>query len=158
MIGALLRDRWLSLGCRLLVGGLFVAAALGKIADPPAFAHAIWNYQILPVEAVNAAALFIPWLELLAGTALVAGVYRRGAALLVFGLLVVFSAALGWNIVRGVGIDCGCFSVPAAPRSHAEQILAMKWDLARDLGLLLVAAQVLGSPVTWRRFPGGKGN
>jgi uncharacterized membrane protein YphA (DoxX/SURF4 family) len=151
MIAALLGNRWLSIGCRLVVGGLFVAAALPKIADPPAFAHAVWNYRLLPSAAVNAAALVLPWLELLAGAALVAGVWRRGAALVVAGLLALFSAALAWNIARGVPVDCGCFALPAGvPRSHAEQIAEMKWDLARDLALLAAAAQALGSRVGWK--------
>jgi len=95
---------------RVVVGAVFIAASLDKVEHPVAFARAVSYYHMIPPQALNAFALLVPWVELLAGVALVAGLASRGAALLVGGLLVVFIVALVSAISRGIDISCGCFS------------------------------------------------
>jgi hypothetical protein len=41
-------------------------------------------------------------------------------------------------------VDCGCFGA-TAPKTAAERLVDMRWTLLRDLGLLLLAAQVLAA-------------
>ncbi len=95
---------------RLLLGGIFLFASYDKILHPEAFAQAVYNYQILPDHLVNLAALILPWLELLLGLCLIAGVWLPGTILISTGLLTVFIAALIFNQIRGLDIHCGCFS------------------------------------------------
>ena len=122
---------------------VFVAAALPKIADPPAFAHMIYNYRMVPGALVNALALVMPWIELVVGILLIVGVWRREAALVAVLLLLVFLVAIGWNLARGHAVDCGCFDVRSAGKTPEQMLSDMKWVLLRDVGLLLLAAQVL---------------
>lgn len=122
---------------------MFVVAALPKIADPPAFAHMIYNYRMLPGGLVNALALVLPWVELLAGLALILGVWKKEAAVVAAVLLIVFIVAIGFNLARGHAVDCGCFDVSSAGKSREELLSEMKWVLLRDVGLLLLAGQVL---------------
>ena len=128
---------------QIALGAVFVAAALPKIADPPAFAHMIYNYRLVPGGLVNALALLMPWLELLVGIVLIVGVWRHEAALVAALLLLVFMGAIGWNLARGHAIDCGCFDVRSAGKTPEQLLSDMKWVLVRDVGLLLLAAQVL---------------
>lgn len=128
---------------QIALGVVFVAAALPKIVDPPAFAHMIWNYKLLPAALTNVVGLVLPWFELLVGLALVLGVMRRTAALAIAGLLLAFVAAISINLAKGNAIDCGCFDVASAGRSVAERLFDMKVVVARDLGMLVLAAQVL---------------
>ena len=128
---------------QIALGAVFVAAALPKIADPPAFAHMIYNYRLMPGALVNGLALVMPWIELVAGILLILGVWRREAALVAALLLVVFLGAIGWNLARGHAIDCGCFDVRSAGKTPDQQLSDMKWVLLRDVLLLLLAAQVL---------------
>lgn len=95
---------------RLLLGGIFLYASYDKILHPEAFAEAVYNYQILPDGLVNLTALVLPWLELLLGLCLIAGVWLPGTNLISSGLLSVFIAALVFNQLRGLDIHCGCFS------------------------------------------------
>jgi uncharacterized membrane protein YphA (DoxX/SURF4 family) len=139
----LLSNRWLSLATRISLGALFIYASLPKIADPPAFAQMLWNYQLLPGSLINPLALVLPWLELLAGAALIAGVLRKGASLLIAAMLLVFIAALSIDLMRGIAVDCGCFSVDVIERTYEERIRLMKVDIVRDFGMLLLALQVL---------------
>ena len=128
---------------QIALGAVFVAAAIPKIADPPAFAHMIYNYRLLPGALVNAFALVMPWIELLVGVLLVVGAWRREAALVAALLLVVFLGAIGWNLARGHAIDCGCFDVRSAGKTPEQLLTDMKWVMLRDVGLLLLAGQVL---------------
>ncbi|MBM4131223.1 DoxX family membrane protein [bacterium] len=121
--------RWVSLVCRLLVGGIFIWASLDKLAHPAEFAKAIHHYRLVPYALLHPAALLLPAVELLAGVALVAGWQRRGAALLCAAMLAVFVVAIASALVRGLDISCGCFDTDGG---HAVG-LDLLW---RDLVLL----------------------
>lgn len=143
---AKLRSPWgLRLGAWLL-GAVFLAAALPKIADPPGFAEALHAYRLLPDAMLAPLALFLPWLELLAALALITGPARRSAALIALTLLAVFMGALTINLARGNPVDCGCFGASPVVRSVAERLRDMRLDLLRDALLALIALPVLLGP------------
>lgn len=133
---------WLTVRVQIALGAIFVAAALPKIADPPSFAHMIYNYRILPAWAINLTALTMPWVEILAGLALILGVWTRPARWLIAAMLVVFILAISFNLLRDNAIDCGCFDVAAAGKTHEERIHDMWMVIVRDIGMLLMVAQL----------------
>jgi uncharacterized membrane protein YphA (DoxX/SURF4 family) len=137
-----LTSPWLTVRVQIALGAIFVAAALPKISDPPSFAHMIYNYRLLPGGLVNISALIMPWVELLAGLALILGVWTRGARNLIAAMLVAFIIAITINLARNNAIDCGCFDVSAAGKSHEERLADMRFVIARDLGMLLMCAQL----------------
>jgi len=136
---------WLTIRVQIGLGVIFVVAALPKIADPPSFAHMIYNYRLVPGALVSALALVMPWVELLVGLALVLGVWRRQAAAFAGLLLLVFIVAIGANLARGRAVDCGCFDVHSAGKSREELLTEMRWVLIRDTAMLLMVAQVLAA-------------
>lgn len=93
-----------------MLGGIFLYAGVTKILDPAQFALSIYNYQLLPGPFVNPAAIILPWVEVVAGVALIDGRGIGGASLILTGLLFVFMTALVITVVRGLDISCGCFS------------------------------------------------
>ena len=97
--------------CRLVLGGVFIYASLDKIANPAEFAKAIGNYHVLPFGLENLLALFLPWLELLTGILLIAGIMVDGATILIISMNIVFIFAISQALARGISIECGCFSV-----------------------------------------------
>ena len=106
---------WLTLpnvafDARVVLGCVFIYASLDKIKNPELFAEAVYNYQLSPEVAVNLVAIWLPWLELWCGALLLLGVWVRGSVLILSGLMVVFLAALGINLARGLDIHCGCFT------------------------------------------------
>ncbi len=133
---------WLTIRVQLALGAIFVAASLPKIADPPSFAHMIYNYRMLPAGLINFSSLAMPWVELVCGLALIAGVWRRASLLIITLMLVVFIAAISFNLARGNAIDCGCFNVSLANRTVEQRLGDMRLDILRDLGMLLMAAQL----------------
>ena len=133
---------WLTIRVQIALGAIFVAAALPKIADPPSFAHMIYNYRILPAGLINITALLMPWVELVTGLCLIIGVWVRPARWIVGAMLVVFMIAISINLARGNAIDCGCFDTSAANLTYDERIRDMWWVLIRDAGMLLMIAQM----------------
>ena len=132
---------WLTVRVQIALGAIFVVAALPKIADPPSFAHMIYNYRILPGSLINISALVMPWVELVVGLALILGVWVRPARWLVALMLVTFMLAIAINLGRDNAIDCGCFDTSAANKTHDERIRDMWIVLVRDAGMLLMVAQ-----------------
>ena len=127
---------------QIALGLFFVIAALPKIADPPSFAHMIYNYRIVPSALLTFMALVMPWIELLSGLALVLGIWRGTSRTIIGALLVTFIIAISINLARGNAIDCGCFDVTAAGRTRAERLADMKFVILRDAGMLLMVAQL----------------
>ena len=126
---------WLA---RLAVGGLFLAACLAKIRDPEAFALAVNRYRILPGEFVNLVAVFLPWLELTSGLALVAGSrrWRAAGAFFITGMLAVFTAAISLNLLRGIESSCGCFT------TRADAAVSDQWNLLRNASLIALSLSI----------------
>ena len=133
---------WLTTRMQIALGAIFIAAAIPKITDPPSFAHMIYNYRILPGGLVNISALVMPWVEILAGLALILGVWTKAARNIIAALLLLFIVAIAFNLMRDNAIDCGCFDVSAAGKSHAERLADMRWVIVRDVGMLLMVAQL----------------
>lgn len=103
-------SRVLPIVARVLLGLVFVYAAVHKITYPPGFAKEIFAYGIVPGSLVNLMAVYLPWLELFAGLALVAGIWVRAAGSVTAGMLVVFLIAIGSRFARGEwDFECGCF-------------------------------------------------
>ena len=133
---------WLTVRVQIALGAIFIVAALPKIADPPSFAHMVYNYRLLPAGLINMSALILPWVELLAGLALVLGVWTRPARWIITAMLALFVVAISINLFRNNAIDCGCFDTSAAGKSHDERIKDMWLVILRDLGMLVMCAQL----------------
>ena len=126
--------RWLALGFRLYLGGIFVYASVYKIGHAAEFAETVASYQIVPALAVVTVALVLPWLELICGALLLAGVRVRTVSAMLGALLLMFCFAVTLNLVLETPIDCGCFSSMEEP---------MTWmTLLRDLVWLGMAVHV----------------
>ena len=72
------------------------------------FTHDVANYQLVKAPWDAVAAYTVPWLELVGGVCLVLGILRRGAILVIAGLVGVFSVSVGWAWAKGLDISCGC--------------------------------------------------
>ncbi|MBN2411481.1 DoxX family membrane protein [candidate division KSB1 bacterium] len=90
---------------------VFIYAAAGKILKPDGFVHDIDNYRLLPYLIVSVMAVNLPWIELCCGFLLIFGKWLRGATLILIVLNIVFIFAISSALVRGLDINCGCFSL-----------------------------------------------
>jgi uncharacterized membrane protein YphA (DoxX/SURF4 family) len=102
---------WLVVLARVLVGGVFLLAGFSKLLLPHAEVVAsMQQYQVIPAALLPLLATWLPWLEVVSGTALLIGFYTTPAALLVGAQLVAFCGLMLVVIWAGIAIeDCGCF-------------------------------------------------
>ncbi len=140
-----LRSPRLQLVLRVLLGLYFVHASLDKIADPPAFARIVYQWQVLGPIPSNIVAVTLPWVELLAGLLLIVGIWKRDAAAVVAVMLGVFLVAAGLVLAQGIDVEnCGCTSVAASAASWLPPWMqGVGWYLVTRNLLMLGAALVL---------------
>ena len=132
------KNKSLLLVFRLALGGLFVYAGVVKVFDPLDFAQDIRNYRLVGQSLSFIAAIVLPWLEILAGVALAAGVWKRASALIISGLLVFFILLTLVTIARGLDVECGCFG--ALSRKSGLGVIL------EDLGMLFMGLAILFVP------------
>lgn len=93
----------------MIVGGVYLSAALVKGLDPGLFVEQIRGYRVLPSGWAPAAAAALVALEGWLGVLLIAGIWRRPVALLGAALMATFMAATAWAWAHGNASSCGCF-------------------------------------------------
>ena len=129
---------WLRFAVRVALGCVFIGAGVMKALASSAFSEDIENYQLLPHFASVLLSLYLPWLEVLCGVALLSRRLERGALLLTGAMLTVFMIALGSAWWRGLDIACGCFG--AGEQGHYGV------GMARDAVLLAAIAVLWKAP------------
>ena len=106
----LVNNKYLPFFSRVILGGIFIYAAAGKILYPAEFSEAITNYQLVPVMSTNLVAIILPWVELVAGLLLLNGFRTQSGNSIIFFLVCMFSFGAVFAVVRGLDINCGCFT------------------------------------------------
>lgn len=122
--------------CRVIVGAVFVWAALSKLLLLTAaeIQQSVVTLLPLPGSLAFAVAWGVPWLELALGIALLVGRPRRTAAWAAVALLAVFTLLLvraAWTGAAPEG--CLCFGPQTSGSIHL--------DVARNLLLVALAAR-----------------
>ena len=136
MLNKILNNNILLLSIRLVLGFIFIFAAVTKVADPVGFSQSIYNYKLMPDFFINFLAVAIPWIELVAGILLVFGITVKENSVILSGLLVVFIIAVAISLARGLDIDCGCFGTVDGSKVGIMKILENTGLLI--LGLILI--------------------
>jgi uncharacterized membrane protein YphA (DoxX/SURF4 family) len=136
---------WFGLVARLVTGGVWIAAGALKLPDPYESVRAVRAYDLLPEAVVPTVGLLLPIVEVVLGAALVLGLLTRGAGVVSALLLVLFIVGIASVWARGIEIQCGCFGNGGA-RAGASS--AYPWEIARDVGLLLLSVFLVWLPRT----------
>lgn len=95
----------------ILLGVVLVAAGIPKVREPWMFYRIVQSYQVAIPLVPELVATYLPWVEVVCGTALLVGFARRGALLVSTVMFTVLFGALSVSLARGLIVDCGCFGV-----------------------------------------------
>lgn len=120
---------------RIVFGALFLWSGVAKLKDPILFAESIRHFDLVGDPLGPALALFIPWVELLAGIGIMWDRFAAGSAFLLTASLVIFTGAVGIAWARGLDISCGCFG--------GTEAMNYPLKMAQNLGLILWGAFLL---------------
>lgn len=127
-------SRVVALLLRVGLAGIFLYAGALHAWDAPKFVQSIQAYDLLPPDATMLLGMYLPWVEIFAAVALLAGRLYLGALAAIGGMLLVFLGGLisAWS--RGLDISCGCFRAEHSIQTH------FPWLVARDLAMLAAVA------------------
>jgi len=133
---------------RFVLATTFLYMGSMKLGEPFDFLKQVRQYQMLPETPaiyLNATAIVLPWLEIVAGVALLIGLRFQGAAAAIALMLLVFTPAI---LIRALHIqselggsffkivfDCGCGSGP----------VTIWTKLLANIGLFVLALVILVS-------------
>jgi putative oxidoreductase len=131
----------------LLFGGVFVYAGKEKALEPLVFLDGIRSFEMLPDPYPALVAMFLPWLEIFAGLAVMTGWMRRGGLLLLNGSLVTFLVAILSAWWRGLDIRCGCFGGEVGAISNYIELIL------RDLVLLALGLWLVRNEMRVEKAP-----
>lgn len=132
----------------LFFGGVFIYAGVLKLRDPLLFQKDIESFDLIGDPWTAMLAVSLPWLELLAGLAVITGILRNGGLLLLNLSLVVFFGAIGSAWYRGLNIECGCFGGANATPSYAGLFIRDGLLLALGLALMWKDARSARKPLS----------
>lgn len=93
----------------IVLGIIFLTAAIAKLRNPKGFVLAVLEYRVLPPYFSWFYARLVPPLEFLLALLLLTGTAMRSGAIVVSMLLLSFIIAIGINLARGRDLDCHCF-------------------------------------------------
>lgn len=124
---------WLTLICRLVLGGVLIAAGVLKIGNLQKSAMAVRAYELLPISLANFLGYSLPWVELGIGLLLVTGALVRFAGLVGAVTMLAFIIAISQAWARGLSIDCGCFGGGGTIDPSQTKYLS---EIIRDIGLM----------------------
>jgi putative oxidoreductase len=127
---------------RVILGIVFLLAAVPKIINMDAFATSIYFYQFLPNVCIGILAVILPGIELVSVFGLALKRWRPAAELLITAMMVMFIIAVGAALIRGLDIECGCFST-----THPRKLSTIL--LLQDTGLFVLCILCLYD--SWRR-------
>jgi len=134
---------------RLVLGGLLIVTGALKIGHPVDLASAIAGFRLLPAELAAPLAIILPYFELLLGLYLVAGLFTRVAAWVAAVQFIVYAAAIGSAVVRGIPANCGCFGPGDAAVADWPHVA---FDLALAALAVLIALRAPGAFALDRRL------
>lgn len=105
---------YLSIFCRLLIGGLFLVSAFAKLRSLSSFWNDLRGYRLLPRRAEVPVSVALIAAECLVPILLLFDFTTGFGLMLAAGLLTGFAVAMGLVLRRGLITGCGCFGRPSA--------------------------------------------
>lgn len=99
---------------RITVGVVLLIAGIAKLRGGISqFRKMILGYEIVSSAVATALARAFPVLEIASGICLIFGVFVQPASWVAILLLILFTCAITYSLIRGKKNDCGCFGIGA---------------------------------------------
>jgi uncharacterized membrane protein YphA (DoxX/SURF4 family) len=120
---------------RVALGATLIVAGALKIPHPEQLAAAIAGFRLLPSAVIAPLALALPYVEVLIGLYLVAGLFTRVTAWVACVQFIAYAGAIASAVLRGIPASCGCFGPADSAPADWPHVIG-------DLALAAVAASI----------------
>ncbi|MEO5305410.1 DoxX family membrane protein [Corynebacterium sp. c25Ua_47] len=130
---------------RFYMAYVWIKAGASKLTDQLAVSQSIKAYEIFTPEWSHYLSYLIGPLEICGGLLLLMGLFLRPSAWVGQIVLVLFMIGIAQAWARGLGIDCGCFSV--SPDEDA-QVMNYMMTLLRDVFYSVLMVWTIKRPFT----------
>ncbi|MFM8720551.1 MAG: MauE/DoxX family redox-associated membrane protein [Chthoniobacterales bacterium] len=138
---------------RLILGGLFLAAGLSKVGAPLKTLATIYSYQIVvPDWIASTIAYGLPWMEILLGLAMLAGLWLPVTTGWIAAMLAMFALLTMQAWWRDLPIDCGCIDLSTLHPALAA-LSTPGGATLRNIVLLALCAALLALTKAKNRAP-----
>ena len=138
---------------RLILGGLFLAAGLSKLGAPLKTLATIYSYQIVvPDWIASTIAYSLPWMEILLGLAMLAGLWLPVTTGWIAAMLAMFALLTVQAWWRDLPIDCGCVDLSTLHPALAA-LSTPGGATLRNIVLLALCATLLALTKAKNRAP-----
>jgi len=130
---------WVSVGASIILGLIFVTAALGKLLQQTETFKIFYTSDkaLLTPALADAVAVWLPPIELVVGLLLIIGIATKLVAVFSSGLIAAFMVNNSWLLSQGLGHEpCDCFGVLEI---IFQGSLSTTGALYLDIGMLVLA-------------------
>lgn len=134
---------------RVLLGGLLIVAGALKAGHPAELAASIAGFRLLPAQIVGPLALALPYVELMLGAYLVAGLFTRVAAIVAALQFFCYAGAVASAVLRHIAASCGCFGPNDAAVADWPHVA---FDFALAMASVFVACGAPGAIAVDRKL------
>ena len=132
---------------RFYMAYVWISAGIPKLNDHMNMTQAIAAYEIFTPYWSDLLARLIGPLEIAGGVLLLLGIFLRQASKVATVVLVMFIIGIAQAWVRGLGIDCGCFSIEPNMDKVAMDYFV---TILRDIGYIALSVWTIYRP--FKRF------
>ncbi len=147
-IGRFYRNRHTLLVIRLVLGAIFILAAVGKLPEQAKFVDVVTSYGLLPWSLARVYGIALPWIELTVGIFLVIGLLPRVAAGISILMIISFIVANG-TAVYSHDTECHCFG-PIYYGTGYQSFIKTSDALVIDIFMIIMAIIIfLGGGGRW---------
>lgn len=134
---------------RVVLGGLLIAAGVLKIGHSAELASNIAGFRLLPPDVIGPLAVALPFIELLLGGYLIAGLFTRVVAILTAAQFLLYAGAIASAVLRHIPVSCGCFGPNDSATADWPHVA---FDLLLALGAAFVAYGAPGALAVDRKL------
>ncbi len=136
---------------RFGMAAIWLWAGFSKLGNEMGVAQSVLAYEMFTPEVATFIALILGPLEIAAGLMLLLGILLRQTGKITAFVLGLFTIGIIQAWVRGLAINCGCFSVNINDTGDA---MTYFWAVLRDLGFIALTLWTVYRPFKkWALHP-----
>lgn len=138
---------WITFICRLILGGVLLAAGWLKLFNSYESKASVRAYDLLPIPLANFLGTILPTLEIGLALLIILGIWSKRVALAGTVLMVIFVIAISQAWARGLPINCGCFGNGGITADGKVNHWTYFSEVLRDIGLIICGIYIYRNPI-----------